>query len=71
MLGVKSNCTIHHTHTHTESRDRMCTVDEVRDVTHDTKLFRLQLSKGSYFKVPVGHHISVRAKLGGKYWWAG
>eukprot|EP00731_Ephydatia_muelleri_P032313 Em0023g820a len=46
-----------------EPRQRLCTVEEIRDVTHDTKLFRLQLPSGSYFKVPVGHHISLRAKL--------
>lgn len=47
-----------------ETRHHLCTVDEITDVTHDTKLFRLQFPKGSYFKVPVGHHVSLRAKLG-------
>ncbi|XP_039603800.1 cytochrome b5 reductase 4 isoform X1 [Polypterus senegalus] len=39
---------------------RKCTLISVCDVTHDTKLYHLQLPRGTVCQVPVGKHIYLK-----------
>ena len=56
-------------HTHTCAIDpkyRLCSVDSIKTVTYDTKLFTLRLKAGSFLQVPTGHHVTIRANADGE-----
>ena len=38
-----------------------CTLQCVTPVSHNTKLFTLELPAGSHMLVPIGHHVKIRA----------
>lgn len=41
------------------------TVENIKAITHDTKMFTLKLPKGSYLNVPTGHHLAIKADIAG------
>lgn len=41
-------------------------VESIKSITHDTKLYTLRLPAGSYLNVPTGHHLSVKAQVNGE-----
>ena len=43
-----------------------CTVRDVKQVTHDTKLFLVEFPPLTYVSVPVGHHVYLRHWVQGK-----
>ena len=42
-----------------------CTVESIKTVTHDTKLFTVKLPQASFLSVPTGHHVAIRANING------
>ncbi|XP_014782334.1 cytochrome b5 reductase 4 [Octopus bimaculoides] len=47
------------TKTHPETLSRDCIIDTVKQLTHDTKLFRISLPEGCLMTVPIGFHLRV------------
>lgn len=43
-----------------------CTVESIKTVTHDTKLFTVRLPQASFLSVPTGHHVAIRANVNGR-----
>lgn len=43
-----------------------CTVESIKTVTHDTKLFTVRLPQASFLSVPTGHHVTIRANVNGR-----
>ena len=41
-----------------------CTLQSVTSVSHNTKLFTLELPAGSHMLVPMGHHVKIKAAAG-------
>ena len=39
---------------------RSCTIRSVQDVTHDSKLFTIDIPPSCSMSVPIGHHVSIR-----------
>ncbi|MGH0131943.1 UNVERIFIED_CONTAM: hypothetical protein FKN15_015745 [Acipenser sinensis] len=44
---------------------RKCTLVSITDVTHDTKLYCLQLPHGTSFQVPIGKHVYLKSVIKG------
>jgi cytochrome-b5 reductase len=42
-----------------------CTVKDIKQVTHDTKLFLVEFPPLTYVSVPVGHHVYLRHQIEG------
>ena len=44
---------------------RKCKIESIDEVTHDTKLFKLQLPECTSGGVPIGHHVRLKANVQG------
>ncbi|XP_067675177.1 cytochrome b5 reductase 4-like [Haliotis asinina] len=44
---------------------RHCTIQSIQDVTHDTKLFCVQLPEGTRMCVPLGYHVHIKHNVSG------
>lgn len=41
-----------------------CSLQSVTSVSHNTKLFTLELPAGSHMIVPIGYHVKIKAAAG-------
>ncbi|VDK43672.1 unnamed protein product [Anisakis simplex] len=39
---------------------RVCTISQIRKITHNTNLYELDLPLSTYLSLPVGHHVYLR-----------
>ena len=46
---------------------RDCTIENISDVSHDTKLYTLALPPGCRMCVPLGYHVHIRHTVEGIY----
>lgn len=59
----------HNVVTHKSKRvpkTHLCTIEDIKTITHDTKIFKVKFSPGSFMIVPTGHHVSIQAHIDGK-----
>ena len=42
-----------------------CRLQSVTSVSHNTKLFTLELPAGSHMIVPIGYHVKIKAAVAG------
>ena len=44
-----------------------CKIGNIEQLTHDTRLYTIELPQGYRMIVPLGHHVSITASLEGVY----
>lgn len=49
-----------------ESEYLPCIVSDVKLVTHDVKQFVVSVPEGYYMRVPIGHHVKIKAAVQGE-----